>query len=148
MATAKKAKKTAKRSKSVRTASPKQRKIENMSPEEMLENLPVAREEHNREVKDLGERIINVIAKSKYHPTVALDAMQTLISIGIGDILGEEHKMLFDDYITRFHEESKMLSLLGLFEGIAQLRAEGAEPASEPTDAATPAASTEPTPEE
>lgn len=105
MATAKRSKKPAR--KPSHAASAKQRKSATaQSPEEMLK-------QHSLEVKDLGNRIIAVIEKSKYHPTVTLDTLQVLLSAGIGGFFGEEHQELWNAYVSRFHDESNLLSILG-----------------------------------
>jgi hypothetical protein len=102
MATVRKSKKSA-----------KQRGVEAAQPPEQL---PPDRAEHNRKVLDLGNRIIDVIQEANYHPTVALDAMQVLVSGGIGAALGAEHRKLWDAHAARFHDESNLLSIIGLFD--------------------------------
>ena len=113
MASAKKTKKPAKK----KSASAKQRHLAEMSPEELLKNLPEARSEHGREVRDLGNRIVDLIKESGYHPTVALDTIQIMLSTGIGAVLGKPHQQLWDSYVGKFHEESKMLSILEMLGG-------------------------------
>lgn len=101
---------TAKKSKSARKprASVKEREIE--------AQLTAVREKHSREVKDLGERILVLFEESKSHPTVLLDTLQTMLSVGIGSLYGEEHKERWDAYVASFHDESKMLTILEMFE--------------------------------
>src|SRR5271170_4258147 len=112
MALAKKAKK---RTKKPAAPSAEQRKLDGMSPEDMLKNLPAASNEHDTEVRDLGFRIIAMIEKSGYHPTVALDTLQTLLTEGIGILLGPDHRVLWEGYVHKYHEESRLLSIVEVF---------------------------------
>ena len=118
MASAKKAKKsrktTPKRSKAA-LPSRKQRALENVeTPEELVAKLDAATEEHDNEMKVLGAKLITVMKKCNYHPTVMLDTLQTLLSVGIADTLGDEQGALFDAHIRAFHQDSKMLSVASM----------------------------------
>jgi hypothetical protein len=106
MATAKKPKKPARA---------KQRKTE-ATPEEMHERLAALRAEHKREVEDLGNRVADVIEYCNYRPAVALDVMQILLSVGIGVVYGENHKRLWNAYSARFHDESRLLTILEMLD--------------------------------
>ena len=115
MATAKTAKKsrktTPKRSKAARP-SRKQRALENVAtPEELIAKLDAASAEHDAEMKVLGEKILKVMKKTNYHPTVLLDTLQSLLSVGIAETLGEEQGKLFDAHIHAYHQDSRMLSV-------------------------------------
>jgi len=116
MASVKKVKKSAKRSKKP-APSAEQRRFEDMSPEEMLENLPEIRSEHRREVRDLGNRMVDLIKESGYHPSVAMDAAQVMLTTGIGLLLGRAHQDLWQSHVAKFHEESKLLSILEMLGG-------------------------------
>lgn len=112
MASARKSKK-AKATVAPATRSAKQREMDAATtPEEMLERLPAAKEEHRREVRELGDQIIDLIEQQNFHPIVALDAFHLLISAGIGHTYGASHKTLWDAYVKRFHEESRLLTLI------------------------------------
>lgn len=111
MASAKKAKKTRKTAKTARP-SRKQRNLEKVStPEELIAKLDAATAEHDAEMRVLGTKLIAVMKRANYHPTVMLDTLQTLLSVGIADTLGEEQGKLFDSMLTAFHQESRMLSV-------------------------------------
>ncbi len=144
MASAKKAKKSRKTTKRTRAArpSPKQRSLENVqTEEELLANLSAASDEHDREMEDLGAKLIAVMKKANYHPTVMLDTLQTLLSVGIADTLGEEQGKLFDSHIHAYHQESRMLSvaqMLGL--GLADLTAVFGDVTTEPPTTPEPEA--------
>lgn len=71
--------------------------------------------EHDRQVRDLGFRIIATIDETGYHPTVALDALQVLLAEGIGILLGKDHQELWESYVHRYHEESRLVSIMELF---------------------------------
>ena len=118
MATAKRAKKSRKATpKRVKAARPsrKQRALENVStPEELIAKLDAASSEHDAEMKVLGAKLIAVMKKCNYHPTVMLDTLQTLLSVGIADTLGEEQGKLFDAHIHAYHQDSRMLSVAQL----------------------------------
>jgi hypothetical protein len=81
-------------------------------------NRPESLEKHGLQVRTLGKRIIKVIEQAKFHPVVALDALQILLSAGIASAFGEDHQELWDSYVARYQEESSMLSLLSMFEGM------------------------------
>jgi len=85
--------------------------------EEVLELIPEveASDSHARKVRDLGNRIIMLIEKSKYHPTVALDTLQLLLTEGIGILLGQEHRAIWEAHVHQYHEESRLLSIMELF---------------------------------
>lgn len=117
MASAKKAKKSRKTTPRSKAARPsrKQRSLENVStPEELIAKLDAASEEHDSEMKVLGAKLIAVMKKCNYHPTVMLDTLQTLLSVGIADTLGDEQGALFDAHIRAFHQDSKMLSVASM----------------------------------
>lgn len=97
--------------------SQKQRELENAtSPEDIVAGLDAAREEHKREVQELGNSIIDVIEAADYHPTVALDAFHILLSAGIRKVFGPDHQQLWENYVRRYREESSLLSVLRAFE--------------------------------
>ena len=146
MATAKAAKKsrktTPKRTKAARP-SRKQRALENVAtPEELIAKLDAASTEHDAEMKVLGAKLIAVMKKCNYHPTVMLDTLQTLLSVGIADTLGEDQGKLFDAHIRAFHQDSRMLSVasmlgVGLADLIADPGSEEEPPAPETDPEAT-----------
>jgi hypothetical protein len=110
MASAKKAKSR----KTVKAARPsrKQRNLEKVqTPEELMAKLDAATAEHDAEMKVLGTKLIAVMKKCNYHPTVMLDTLQTLLSVGIADTLGKEQGELFDAHIHAYHQDSRMLSV-------------------------------------
>jgi hypothetical protein len=133
MATAKKSRKTVKKSKKAPKLTAHQRLEQATTTEELLAGLPAANEEHHEQVQKLGRLIIGVIETGKFHPVVALDALQILLSAGIGSAMGDAHQKLFDGHIHRYHNESKLLSIMELFGGI-----EGAETAILGDEPATP----------
>jgi hypothetical protein len=147
MASAKKAKKSRKTTpKRVKAARPSklQRSLENVeTPEEILSKLDAATEEHDAEMKVLGTKLIAVMKRCNYHPTVMLDTLQTLLSVGIADTLGEEQGELFDAHIRAYHQDSRMLSIASML-GV-KLSDLIADPGSdEPETPATPYTPPEP----
>lgn len=147
MATAKTAKKSRKTTpKRVKAARPsrKQRALENVAtPEELIAKLDAATAEHDAEMQILGEKLFKVMKKCNYHPTVVLDTLQTMLSVGIADTLGEEQGKLFDAHIRAFHQDSKMLSVaMMLGAKLEDLIADPGEdnPPETPTPDATPEA--------
>jgi hypothetical protein len=134
MASAKKSKKKSVRKATKPTAH--QRLEQATTPEELLAGLPAVTEAHNEQVRILGNRIIKVIEEAKFHPVVALDALQVLLSAGVGAALGDQHQQLFDAHIHRYHDESKMLSIMEMLGGISGL--ERVEIGEEPVDTKSP----------
>jgi hypothetical protein len=108
------------------------RKVEAaQTPEELLAALPEAHKAHARQVNILANRFIDAIEETNFHPTVALDALQKLLSIGIGKAMGEKQKELWDLFVSEYYEEVRMFSLLEILGGLEELKqaAEVVDPA-------------------
>lgn len=89
------------------------RKIETAQTYEEVEAVfPAAREEHAREVKDFANKVVDLIEELNYHPSVSLDAFQSLISAGIGHVLGPMQKRLWDSMVAEFHDRANLLTVL------------------------------------
>jgi hypothetical protein len=138
MASVKKTKKSVRKPRKAADAA--HRKVEAaQTPEELLAALPEAHKAHARQVNILANRFIDVIEETNFHPTVALDAMQKLLSIGIGKAMGEQQKELWDFFVSKYYEEVRMLSLLEMFGGLEELKQ-----AAEVVDPAVGTSETEP----
>ena len=120
MAKAKAVKKVVKKAKKpTPKVSAKQRDLESKdSIEGVLSSLPGARKEHVKEVKALANKLVAVINAKDYHPSVALDALQVVLSAGIHTVFGEEQGNVWDESVRNYHSESNMRQILNLFKEI------------------------------
>jgi hypothetical protein len=80
---------------------------------------------HDEKVKAFGNRVIDIIEELNVPPTVAMDGMQTLLSISIGKMFGDEAQEMWNAYQSRFHEELSMI--LGMLNQIVEFNKKAEE---------------------